>query len=85
MLYPELKGRKAILWLRCSSLQQASTSMDDQERACRRFAEAHGIEIVAIIRMPGKSASIRKHVQNEVERLVARMNTAGRLRLHPCL
>jgi DNA invertase Pin-like site-specific DNA recombinase len=77
MVYPELKGRRAILWIRCSSLQQASTSMDDQERACRKFAEAHGIEIVAVIRMPGKSASIRKHVQSEVERLVARKKIAG--------
>lgn len=71
-MYSELKGLKAALWIRCSSLQQASTSMNDQEEACRAFAQAQGIEVVDTVRMPGKSASIRMHVQRAVDGLIAR-------------
>lgn len=74
-MYKELKDLKAILWLRCSSKQQASTSIDDQEKAIRSFAADNGMVIVDVEKLEGVSGSIRKNIEDEVERLIDRKTT----------
>lgn len=72
MTESELTGRRAILWLRCSTDRQTETSIPDQEAAARLFASNHGIVVVDIERLEGLSASFADNVEEVVFRIVQR-------------
>lgn len=57
-VYPHLKGRKAILDLRCSTTRQAANSIPQQEEIGRAFCKANGIIVVDVIRQEGVTATI---------------------------
>lgn len=71
-MYQELKGRRAIILLRCSTSEQASTSLADQDAGVRAFAAQNGIIIIDVISLTGVSASIRANIDAEVAKLIAR-------------
>jgi Resolvase, N terminal domain/Recombinase len=57
-VYPHLKGRKAILDLRCSTTRQVDTSIPQQEEVGRAFCKANGVTVVRIITQEGVTATI---------------------------
>lgn len=57
-VYPHLKGRKAILDLRCSTTRQASTSIPQQEEIGLAFCKANEIVVLDTIRQEGVTATI---------------------------
>lgn len=57
-VYPHLKGRKAILDLRCSTTRQADTSIPQQEEIGLAFCKANGITVIHTIRQEGVTATI---------------------------
>ena len=57
-VYPHLKGRKAILDLRCSTTRQADTSIPQQEEIGRAFCNANGIAVNHTIKQEGVTATI---------------------------
>jgi hypothetical protein len=57
-VYPHLKGRKAILDLRCSTTRQAATSIPQQEEIGLAFCKANEIVVVDTIRQEGVTATI---------------------------
>ena len=54
----DLEGRRYIALARCSTGQQADTSIDDQLKAIHAFAKRHGMVLVAEIRLEGFSGSL---------------------------
>ena len=70
MNVPSLFGKRAVLWLLASKLEQSDTSIPDQERVARAFAQRHGIEIVHRLELAGVSGSNPMTAINGVEHLL---------------
>jgi len=83
MRYPNLKGKRYIRLMRCSTHAQAGTSLDDQAVLLEAFAlEEHQMVLVDEIRLEGVSGSIpgnrtdfdelveRKRLRNDFEVLL---------------
>jgi hypothetical protein len=56
--YERLRGKRFIAIVRCSTLGQADTSIPDQLRLVREFAQRYGLFEVEIISLDGLSGSI---------------------------
>lgn len=57
-VYPHLKGRKAVLDLRCSTTRQSDTSIPQQEEIGLAFCKANGVTVIRTIRQHGVTATI---------------------------
>jgi recombinase len=68
-----LNGKRAVMLLRCSTVEQQDTSIDDQAGCIAKFADDYGMELSdEPIRMAGKSGSIKKNLEDMVEEVIGR-------------
>ena len=65
-----LRGRKAVIWVRCSTEAQSDTSLPAQRAAIQHFAAQHEIELVGEIEF-AESASVEQNIDRAVERLIS--------------
>ena len=66
------KKLRAVPLVRCSTLQQADTSIADQLKSIRVKAEELGIELLPAHEMPGVSGSIQANVENGIQAIIER-------------
>lgn len=71
MSFPELRGRRAIIMVRCSTNDQPQ-SIEDQLAACRDFAGTNRIDVVDDVRYEGVSASVVANLDAIAGSMIAR-------------
>lgn len=67
-----LAGKRYIAVMRCSTREQADTSIDDQQRLIQRFAADNGMVLVGEVRLEGVSGSVHENLDRVVKGLVQR-------------
>jgi DNA invertase Pin-like site-specific DNA recombinase len=67
---PRLSGKKCIVLVRCSTIGQADTSIQDQLRAIDAFIIEHGMIKVGERRLEGVSASIARNIDDVIQSLI---------------
>lgn len=67
-----LHGKRGVPLLRCSTLEQADTSLPDQMTAIERFGKQHEMELLRAEELAGKSGSLCKNLEAFVDRIIAR-------------
>lgn len=71
MSFQELKGRRAIVMVRCSTHDQPQ-SIQDQLDACHQFAQANGMIVIDAVRYEGVSASVAANLDAIANDLIDR-------------
>lgn len=71
-----LRGKRYIALARCSTRGQADTSIDDQLRLIRRFADENAMVEVDVVRLEGVSGSVAQNLDRVVSGLIARKTEA---------
>tara|TARA_R110002072_G_scaffold158989_4_gene310069 strand:- start:8283 stop:10223 length:1941 start_codon:yes stop_codon:yes gene_type:complete len=75
-----LNGKWAVPLLRCSTVEQQDTSIDDQHGSIAKFAEDYGMILSDVpIRMAGKSGSIKKNLEGMVNEVIERKQSGERI------
>lgn len=73
MRYPELEARRYIGLVRCSTKAQADTSIKDQKKVLRAFADEHQLIHVDDVILKGVTGSI-PGARSDIEGLIERKN-----------
>jgi hypothetical protein len=71
MRFPELKGKRYLGWVRCSTKAQADTSIGDQLAVLRAFADEHEMVHVDDVVLDGVTGSIHG-ARTDVDAILAR-------------
>lgn len=71
MSFPELKGRRAVIMVRCSTHDQPQ-SIKDQLDACHQFAQSNGMTVVDAVKHEGVSASVAANLDAITGNLINR-------------
>ncbi len=75
-----LNGKRAVMLLRCSTLEQQDTSIDDQAACIAKFSDDYGMVMSDVpIRMAGKSGSIKKNLESMVEEVIERKRSGEQI------
>ena len=67
-----LNGKRGVPLLRCSTMTQADTSIDDQLNSIEAFAKRMDMQLGEPVRLAGKSGSIKKNLDGMVDQVIAR-------------
>lgn len=81
MKQSRLNGKRAVPLLRCSTMEQAGTSIDDQLNSIRTFATQMGMELAEPVRLAGKSGSIKRNLDAMVDEVIARKLAGERIEI----
>ena len=74
-----LNGKRGVPLLRCSTMEQADTSIDDQLNSIAAFAERMDMQLGDPVRLAGKSGSIKKNLDGMVDQVIARKQAGERI------
>ena len=74
-----LNGKRAVPLLRCSTMEQSETSIDDQLNSIRAFADRMDMELGEPVRLAGKSGSIKKNLEEMVDQVINRKQGGERI------
>ena len=69
------KKQRAVPLIRCSTLAQADTSIDDQLKSIRAYAEERNIQLLKAHELPGVSGSIRANIEKAVNAIIQRKDS----------
>lgn len=78
--YERLRGKRAIVLLRCSTIGQADTSIPDQLKAITAFAEKYGVVIIQVITLAGVSGS-RPGMRSDIDAIIAKKRESNNFEL----
>jgi len=74
-----LNGKRAVPMPRCSTMEQADTSIDDQMNSMGYFASEYGMELAEPLRLVGKSGSIKANLESAIDEIIARKRSGERI------
>lgn len=74
-----LNGKRGVPLLRCSTMTQADTSIDDQLNSIEAFAKRMDMQLGEAVRLAGKSGSIKKNLDRMVDAVIARKQSGERI------
>ncbi|MEO1583764.1 MAG: recombinase family protein [Planctomycetota bacterium] len=74
-----LNGKRGVPLLRCSTMTQADTSIDDQLNSIEAFAKRMDMQLGEAVRLAGKSGSIKKNLDGMVDQVIARKHAGERI------
>jgi hypothetical protein len=74
-----LNGKRGVPLLRCSTMEQADTSIDDQLNSIEAFAKRMDLQLGEAVRLAGKSGSIKKNLDGMVDTVIARKQAGERI------
>lgn len=74
-----LNGKRGVPLLRCSTMTQADTSIDDQLNSIEAFAKRMDMQLGEAVRLAGKSGSIQKNLDGMVDQVIARKQAGERI------
>ena len=74
-----LNGKRAVPMPRCSTMDQAETSIDDQMNSIEYFAAEYDMELAEPLRLVGKSGSIKANLEAAVDEIIARKRAGERI------
>lgn len=64
---------------RCSTMEQADTSIDDQMNSMEYFATEYDMELAEPLRLIGKSGSIKANLEAAIDEIIARKRSGERV------
>lgn len=74
-----LNGKRGVPLLRCSTMEQADTSIDDQLNSIEAFAKRMDMQLGEAVRLAGKSGSLKKNLNGMVDAVIARKRAGERI------
>lgn len=74
-----LNGKRAVPMPRCSTMEQAETSIDDQMNSIEYFAAEYDMELAEPLRLVGKSGSIKANLESAIDEIIARKRAGERI------
>lgn len=74
-----LNGKRGVPLLRCSTMEQADTSIHDQLNSIAAFAKRMDMQLGDPVRLAGKSGSIKKNLNGMVDEVIARKHAGERI------
>ena len=74
-----LNGKRAVPMPRCSTMEQADTSIDDQMNSMEYFAEEYDMELADALQLVGKSGSIKANLEAAMDEIIARKRSGERI------
>ena len=74
-----LNGKRAVPMPRCSTMEQADTSIDDQLNSMEYFGKEYGMELAEPLRLVGKSGSVKANLEAAVDEVIARKRAGERI------
>ena len=74
-----LNGKRGVPLLRCSTMEQADTSIDDQLNSIESFATRMDMQLGEAVRLAGKSGSLKKNLNGMVDTVIARKRAGERI------
>lgn len=74
-----LNGKRGVPLLRCSTMTQADTSIDDQLNSIETFAKRMDMQLGEPVRLAGKSGSIKKNLDGMVDQVITRKHAGERI------
>ncbi|GAB4545273.1 MAG: recombinase family protein [Phycisphaerales bacterium] len=74
-----LNGTRGVPLLRCSTMEQADTSIDDQLNSIKVFSEEFGMELGEPVRLVGKSGSVKSNLEAGIDDIIARKKNGERI------
>ena len=74
-----LNGKRGVPLLRCSTMEQADTSIDDQLNSIEAFAKRMDMQLGEAVRLAGKSGSLKKNLNGMVDTVIARKRAGERI------
>jgi len=74
-----LNGTRGVPLLRCSTIEQADTSIDDQLNSIKFFADEREMEIGDPVKLVGKSGSIKSNLEAGIDEIIARKRQGERI------
>ena len=74
-----LNGTRGVPLLRCSTIEQADTSIDDQLNSIEFFATEREMELGEPVKLVGKSGSIKSNLEAGIDEIIARKKKGERI------